>query len=186
MGWKNVKEHYQIGHIVQVSTKGICIGSPYIHDLIVIGSDGRLIKQRDSLNGDLQRYQREMEDDRETLQRLIEEPDVFTASIPVFTYDGGEIIEKRCEELGWPNVTHDGEMMFENTFSADKKEVVAWAKRNAASEVDWMRKAILEHEEKLADMRSKFNGYEANKAKLDADYPEIREENDDLDEGATD
>lgn len=30
MGWKNVKEHYQIGHIVCVTSKGLCIGSPYV------------------------------------------------------------------------------------------------------------------------------------------------------------
>ena len=30
MGWKNIKEHYRIGHTVHVTDKGICIGSPYI------------------------------------------------------------------------------------------------------------------------------------------------------------
>jgi len=37
MGWKNIKEHYRINHYVQVTEQGICIGSPYIHNIIVIG-----------------------------------------------------------------------------------------------------------------------------------------------------
>ena len=45
MGWKNIKEHYRIGHAVQVTDAGICIGSPYIHNIIIIGVDGTLKKR---------------------------------------------------------------------------------------------------------------------------------------------
>jgi len=45
MGWKNVKEHYRIGHSVQVTEQGVCIGSPYVHNLIVVGLDGRFVKR---------------------------------------------------------------------------------------------------------------------------------------------
>lgn len=41
MGWKNIKDHYRIGHIVAIyGEKGICIGSQYVHDLLMVGSDG--------------------------------------------------------------------------------------------------------------------------------------------------
>jgi hypothetical protein len=57
MGWKSVKEHYQIKHIVQVTDKGICVGSPYIHDVIIIGLDGKVLKRdREPSNDDLNRY----------------------------------------------------------------------------------------------------------------------------------
>ncbi len=46
MGWKNVKDLYGIKHTVQMTEKGICIGSAYVHDLIVIGLDG-VLKKRD-------------------------------------------------------------------------------------------------------------------------------------------
>ena len=42
MGWKNVKEHYRIGHSVHVTEKGICIGSSYIPDIIIIAPDGTI------------------------------------------------------------------------------------------------------------------------------------------------
>ena len=47
MGWKNVKEHYRIEHQVQVRAGRICIGSPYISEIIVIGADGMLDLEAD-------------------------------------------------------------------------------------------------------------------------------------------
>ena len=142
MGWKSVKEHYRIGHFVAVyPEKGICIGSPYIHDILVVSLDGVLTKTDEgnwgrSINSDIDRYQREMQADPEQLARLVKQPDTFERSIPVYTYEGAEIVECACEEIGYPNVTHDGRMMFENTFSADRDQVVKWALRNARASVE--------------------------------------------------
>ena len=136
MGWKNVKDHYRIGHFIRVTEEGICIGSSYIHNIIVIGLDGTLTTREErSCNEDLRRYMAEFDADPETLKRLVATPDTFEKSLPVFTYDGGDILEKQCEEYGWPNVTHDGDMMFDNTFSKSRTKVVKWAKENAAAGV---------------------------------------------------
>lgn len=142
MGWKALKEHYRIGHSVQiVPEKGICIGSAYIHDIIVVGFDG-VITKRDRYGGELARYQEEIDADPAKAKALIDQPDAFERSIPVFTYAGAEIIECACEELGWPNVTHDGRMMYENTFSPDRAEVLRWAILSAESGVAaWIRMA---------------------------------------------
>ena len=82
MGWKNVKDHYRIGHIVQIKKVGgdhgdvaknaICIGSPYIHDLIVVSLDGDILKRySDHGNDDLTRYMQEMEADPGVLRQLV-------------------------------------------------------------------------------------------------------------------
>ena len=138
MGWKAIKDHYRIGHFVQVVPgKGVCIGSPYIHDIFVIDETGKLSKRDSdrfgggSMNADLRRYQEEFDADPAKLKALFEQPDTFEQSIPVYTYEGADIIECFCEQLEWPNVTHDGRMMYENTFSTDRAEVVGWAIRNA-------------------------------------------------------
>lgn len=163
MGWKNVKEHYRIGHIVQVrKDKGICIGSPYIHDLIVIGFDGSIIKKLDSgVNEDLKRYQAEMLADMAKLKELVDSPDVFERSITIWTYEGGDIIEKQCEVPEWPNVTHDGEMIYENTFSFDRSQVIEWAKREAGlrhkryvEAVDEANQRVVELETEMAVARA--------------------------------
>lgn len=39
MGWKNVKEHYRIGHIVHVKDGKICIGFPHITDIMEISPE---------------------------------------------------------------------------------------------------------------------------------------------------
>lgn len=136
MGWKAIRDHYRIGHIVQVvPDKGICIGSAYVHDIIVI-RDGEIVRRWGSGEGEIGRYLEEMDADPAKLAELAACEDQFEHSITVYTYEGGAIVEKQCEELGWPNVTHDGLIQFENTFSADRAEVLAWAKRDAEAGIE--------------------------------------------------
>jgi hypothetical protein len=173
MGWKKIKDHYRIGHIVQMTKEGVCIGSPYVSVIILIGLDG-VIKKRyeDRGNEDLSRYQSEFDADPALLKRLLQEPDTFSASITVYTYNGGDIVEKHCEALNWPNVTHDGCLMYENTFSADKSRVIKWAKSSAASGAKAARGHVLDAEKNLAEKRKWLEDDEAALAKLSADYPD--------------
>jgi hypothetical protein len=175
MGWKNIKEHYRIGHQVHARPQGVCIGSPYVPDLITITPEGAVKPGVLGLgsNEDLQRYYREMTEDPAKLLELLNAPDTFETSIPVFTYEGGEIIEKQCEVPGWPNVTHDGEMMYENNFSTEKSKVVQWAKENARAGIRLIGDRIAELEKDIADRREYLAREKANLAKLEADYPEV-------------
>lgn len=162
MGWKNIKSHYQINHQVQVTEEGICIGSPYIHNIIVIGFDGVIKKRYDgSSNNNLAHYQRQFDDDPGTLLKLIQSEDQFSQSITVYTYEDAEILEKQCEKLGWPNVTHDGLMMYENTFSADKNTVIVWAKINAEAAIRNTKERIIETEQRLLELQDRLAKYES-------------------------
>lgn len=120
MGVKSIKEHYQIKHFVTKRGENICIGSAYVHDIIVISPEGKLIKvwERNSSNADLRRYVEELENDSATgkLKAIFHKKDTFSKFLPVYTYENGRLIKTYCEEYGWPNVTHDGEMMYENTY----------------------------------------------------------------------
>ena len=97
-----------------------------------------------------------MDADPFKLAELVAAEDIFERSIPVFTYQGGEIVEKQCEELGWPNVTHDGCMQFENTFSPDAGLVRTWAIDNARAGIEWMTAHALEKEAELSEMRERL------------------------------
>lgn len=174
MGWKNLKNHYRISHIVQITEQGICIGSGYIHDLIVIGLDGDIKKRygdRLSSNADLARYQQEMDADPATLRALVQSPDTFSTGIHVYTYDGGAILEKQCETPLYPNVTHDGCLMYENTFSTDKDEVVEWAKRNCDAAIRCVNESIQRLEHELAAARTELTQHQANRSQLEGEYP---------------
>ncbi len=174
MGWKNVKEHYGITHIVQVTDNGMCIGSAYVHDIIVIDANGAVTQPHNGIgqSGQFARWRAAMEGDKAALLRLIEDKDTFAISLPVFTYNGGDIIEEACEEYEWPNVTHAGHLMYENRFSADKSQVVTWAKRNAAAGVELMTDSIADAETRLNAMKTRRRTYQSNLAKLCAGYPD--------------
>ncbi|MCK9434981.1 MAG: hypothetical protein M0R32_09235 [Candidatus Cloacimonetes bacterium] len=163
MGWKNVKEHYKIEHIVTLEKGNICIGSAYCRNLINILPSGevRWGMLGPSLNDDLERYFSEMTEDKDKLLELMNKPDTFKHSLPVYTYSGGEIIEKQCEEYDWPNCTHDGELMYENVFFKDKLDAVKEAIRNAEACLRMTRENIKRQEEDLQKTR-KFYEQEIN------------------------
>lgn len=173
MGWKNLKEKFGIKHHVQVTEAGICIGSGYVHDLVTVDPATGCIRENQTFSSFLREsYPALLEAPAEEIVRLIATPDTFAASVPVYTYAGGEIVEKQCEAPGWPNVTHDGCMMYENSFSTDKSLVVRWAKRSAAIASEHTRNRIAEAEAELVKLKARLADYEAERAKLDADYPD--------------
>lgn len=173
MGWKAIRDHYRISHHVQVNSQGICIGSGYIPDIIVISMDGRILKRYDERSSaDLLRYQAEIDADPGKLKELILVQDTFNESITVFTYKDGEIIEKLCEKLGWPNVTHDGCMMYENSYSSDKSQVVRWAKKNATAGIEIYSQFVIDAEKRLKEVKEILSQQELNKKALDSSYPD--------------
>ena len=173
MGWKNFKEGYKIEHQVRVTSEGICIGSSYIPDIIVVGLDGKIKKRyADRGNEDLCRYMAEIDADPEKLLRLITTPDTFTANVVVYTYEGGNIREALCETPGWPNVTHAGEMMYENSFSTNKADVVRWAKRNCEASIQFMRDDIQRAKDAIAAREAELAKFLEDNAKLVAEFPD--------------
>lgn len=168
MGWKSVKEHYRIEHAVAVyPEKGICIGSPYVHDLIVIGFDGVVKKRPDRTHNDaLSRYQSEFDADPEMLKRLVLQEDKFEKSLPVWTYEGSRIVEKFCDEYGWPNVTHDGLMMHDNTFSKDRAVIVRAAYQNAKAGHDITGDRVEQTRKELEEIEARNSEYFSDMCRL--------------------
>ena len=171
MGHKLLKEHYQIKHIVCVTDQGICIGSQYIHDLIIVGFDGTIIKSNDGRsNEELKRYMAEMKADPVKLREIVQAVDIFKESIPVYTYNEDNIIEKFCEKPGWPNVTHDGDLMYENEYSTTKSKVVRWAKESAKYRIKLLMQTIEEMQAELTNKKVLLKKTKDNLAKLNAEY----------------
>lgn len=183
MGWKNVKEHYRIGHFVTIKdewdvfnrkptgSKLLCIGSPLCHDLITVNLTtwefGKALSGPLN-NKDLQRYWDEMHADLDRLKELVSSQDAFEKSITVYTYAGGDIIEKFCEEPGWPNVTHDGDMMYENMFSTDRSYVIERARRNAEAKIELGREGLAQLEKQLSEQKAWFEQAKSDLEKLNA------------------
>lgn len=148
MGWKNVREHYGIGHIVKIVAGTLHIGSQYVGDLVTVTPDGVATVNRTFSNtAELLRYRDAINSDPGRFRELMANPDTFTASIPVYTWKDGEIVEKACEEFGWPNVTHDGELMYENTFFLDRRDTLKRAIREASAAVEAYERTLQEARE---------------------------------------
>lgn len=174
MGWKAIKEHYRIEHLVHVREGLICIGSPFIPDIIKLNQFGQFVKRYEhgsilSKNDLLSRYMAEMEADPDKCRELAQAEDTFAVSIPVYTYDiydEARIIECACEELGYPNVTHDGQLMYNNTFSPDRAQVVKWAIENARAWVEALKDRQTEAQENLLNATDRLRFAEFNCRRL--------------------
>jgi len=175
MGWKTFKEHFGIEHIVQVVPgKGICIGSGYCHDLVTVDlKTGKLTPNSISLIISHRKYPSLCDASPEEILKIIAAPDKFERSITVYKWDGGNIIECFCEETGWPNCTHEGEIMYDNRFSTDKAKVVGWAKRDAMLGIEAQNSHIERYKGEVKRCQDWLDEETANLAKLNADFPDI-------------
>lgn len=148
MGWKNIHKKFKIIHITQIRDGRICIGSPYMCEIISISFEGKIIKSyKDRENEDLNRYQSEIEEAEKTgeLKKLIETPDHFVNLKIIYTGEKGRIIKKYCEEYDYPNICTDGELIYTNTFFKDKKEAKKYYKNDARLEVKYLVKSFREN-----------------------------------------
>lgn len=173
MGWKAVKEHYRIGHTVHLRTDGLCIGSTFVSELIVVSREGQIIKGYGRGNEDLERYQNEIGAAPARFIELLDSPDTFARDLRVYSYRGAEIREQFCEEVGFPNITHDGELMYDNSHYLDKADAVLHAKKNAASAVRSMTRHVASIEADLAKARADLASCEEDVVTLATAYPDV-------------
>jgi hypothetical protein len=162
MGWKSIKEYYGIEHNIDVQNGLFRIGSPYIPNIIVFDNEGviqEINRVFSRLGGELDRSYEELVSDPVKLRELINMKDVFERSIRVFSYNEAEITEHFCENLGYPNATHEGLLMYENRFSTDRSKVIEWALENSESAFKWSVRRIDELTKELVketDARDRY------------------------------
>lgn len=173
MGWKAFKERFGIKHIVHVTVDGVLIGSGYVSNIVRIDPRTGGITQNQTFSRFVEeRYPALLEAKPAEILHLLEAEDCFSADLPTYTFEGGNIIEKRCEEAGWPNVTHDGCLMYDNRYFPDKSDAVRACRRDAEAGIRLLKQAIEDTEKKLAAQRQELSECEADLATLNAVYPD--------------
>lgn len=154
MGWKAVKDAYNIEHIVEVDDGNILISSDYLHGIIKIDPKLKTIEWGtlgERQYGDLARYWCDLHADLDKLWQLADAKDEFSTSLPVYSYSDGKIIEDYCEEYGWPNVTHTGKLMYDNVFFSSRNDAIKRGIRNAEAGVEIAAEHVETCKQKLAD-----------------------------------
>lgn len=155
MGWKKFKERFGIEHLVHVNQDRVFIGTAYVKDIASIDAKTGIVFINETFPRFLrEHYPKVLEAKQTEILSLLKADDTFSASIPVFTYERSKIIEKACEEPGWPNVTHDGLLMYNNMFSTDRAVAIQLARNNAEARVQALLESIERTEQDLSNKRA--------------------------------
>ncbi len=155
MGWKLLKDRFAINHIVQVRDGRVLIGSPYVGNLAEINPKTGTLYRNPTFPRFLdETYPALASAEPAEIIAILAAQDSFSASLPVWTYDGAKIIEQQCEERGYPNVTHDGTLQYNNAHFDTQDKALARAKQVAKADIEWLTKSVAEAEERLTGLRN--------------------------------
>lgn len=156
MGWKTFKEKFNIEHQVCITERWLCIGSPYIHNLAIIDTEtGEIVKGSPAFTDFLSKYYPKIiESTKEERLAAIRVIDSFKSNIPVYTFSGGAIIQRLAESVGYPNVTHDGHLMHDNTYFKTKTEAIDAAISDNSSWLEYNLRSIGEKKAELAMIKA--------------------------------
>lgn len=167
MGWKAFKEHYGITHNVEVIGDEVHIGSGFIPKLVAVNFKGEIAYLFGiSSGGDLNRVISEIKSNPCAAKILLESVDTFESNIKVYSFDGAEIIEDFCEQLGYPHNTHSGKIMYEGSFFTDRQSAISAALASARSHLEGYKKGIEATQKKLAELNKKAEKTADNVAAL--------------------
>jgi hypothetical protein len=168
MGWKKLKDAFELTHLEVVDGDVISLGSAYIPDKVKIHRDG-------GCTGDLRWLAKYYPDlasaTKAQVAELLAATDVFERSLPVYAVSDGELREYQCEEYGWPNTTHCGQMMYDNRFfdTPDKAiangienaeaglEILAESEAQIVAQLDRIRQRKAEYSRWLQNLRDVGN-----------------------------
>lgn len=174
MGWKTLKNHFNLhSAIIQVNEGKVFIGSGYAQDLIVIDMQTGEKKVQPfftPMPSDLQALK---ESPPHLILQLLKTPDSFAQSLPVFTYEGSEILALECEEYGFSNLTHCGRIMHVNLYHRDKEKVVLWARENLLRDIRNARSTAIKLEEELLNINKTLDSTKEDLIRFDRRFSSV-------------
>jgi len=159
MGCKRVKEYFGIQHIVHIKNGLVHIGSPFISKILSFNFDGELVDgSTNKKEPTFLAYCNAIESDKDKFKQLLEQEDENAATTPVFSIanDDKTVIEDHCEQLGWPNITLSGTLMFDNVHFATQKEAIEHGVLNINAGIKHYKRTIQDLEERLASEKDEL------------------------------
>lgn len=177
MGWKTFKDRFNILETFEWRGEKLLFSNSIYESLAIVDlKTGEVIPHPYHPTFLSDNYPEICQTPAEEILAMFNAEDKFEASIPVYTYSGGDIIEKFCEKPGWPNFTHDGLLMYANRYSIKKDRVVIAAKADNDAGISLITSRIEQLKSELEAANAKLIELNANKEKLDRDYPDLNPE----------
>lgn len=140
MGWKSFKAHYNIEQPVHIDGNFLFIKAEQAADLIVIDLRTGTLRAHPRFMDQLSlHYPDLINDSAEKILEAFYQKDIFSADIPVYCFDHerGQVLEYFCEFEGYPNLTHCGKVMYEDSFWPTKNQAVSQGLIRAQASIDF-------------------------------------------------
>jgi len=156
----------------------ICIGSPLCPDLINVNKESLRIKYTlDTWNAGKQSVEgrangellfiwnrvEELIENKEILE-IINGDDEIENPLPVFSYEEGEIKESFTDKYGYPNITHSGYIMYNNTHFKTRMEAIEYGISDEEAYVRLRERDLIDYRKKITKLES---GMAESKSNLD-------------------
>ncbi len=151
------------GYIFQFSEykngPAICIGSSYVGNLLEVPVDNPRIlmaldKTPDTLNKDLRLIYDGLSGLIESgeIKQIFEGDDEVPNGVPVFWESKDQIRESVTEDVCWPNITADGDLIHDNTHFKTKAEALSYAIKSETYHIKSCNESISDIEDRLKRM----------------------------------
>lgn len=159
------------GYTISNNEDYIAVGSGLCHDLISVDKktlkikyaldtwrEGReaLLKKNSILLLSIWDKLQELIDSGE-IKDIIEGKDDIDPKLPVYTVKKGKLVKSYTDEYGWPNITEDGELMYDNTYFKTRIEAIEYGIREYESGAEMSKRRIEQIEEDLKKWKGILN-----------------------------
>jgi len=164
--------------------KKICVGSPLCSDLIHVYKDTFvLVYALDTWKEGRDSLVRKGEKNNELLfiwdtladlirsgeiRDIIQGNDTIENPIPVFTVERGNLVEEVTDTFGYPNITHAGNMMYDNTHFKTKEEAIRYGISEETYGLKWAREKVEELDNKKLEAEARCITHEKKISELEA------------------
>jgi hypothetical protein len=146
-------------YIIHQDGRRICVGGPYCDDLISVDMETLEMKTavhidrgRAGLRGDeLKMIWDKLTEliDNGGIKDIIEGGDEIENPLTVYAAQDGELKERVTDEYGWPNVTDDGFLMYENQYFRSKEEAIRRGIADLECQIISSKRLVDEYADKL-------------------------------------
>jgi hypothetical protein len=157
-------------YIINNNDDYIAVGSPLCHDLISVNKktlklkyaldtwhDGRSSIKHDELLFIWDKLQELINNGQ--IKDIIEGHDEIENPLPVFTVRDGKVIKSFTDKYGWPNITIDGDLMYDNTWFKTELEAIEYGIQEYKAGMDTVQRTIDEKRKELKEFEERRSIY---------------------------